>query len=86
MDQVNEIDFVKPSIVFQIGVPPGRVDILTAVSGLVFEAAWKNRFVIALDDFSFPVIGYQDLIINKRASGRPKDIADLHSLEGGNPG
>jgi len=81
---VNDLsvsDFAKPSIVFQIGVPPGRIDILTTVSGLDFATAWHNRKQIRLDAITFDVIGRADLIANKQASGRPKDIADLAALE-----
>jgi hypothetical protein len=80
MDQIEESDFSKPSVVFQIGVPPGRIDILTVASGLAFEEAWPNRILLTIDGLNFPVIGLMDLITNKQASGRPKDIADLHEL------
>jgi hypothetical protein len=80
MDQIEEKDFAKPSIVFQIGVPPDRIDILTSVSGLDFQSAWRNRIFLTIDGLTFPVIGFADLIVNKKASGRPKDIADLHGL------
>ena len=54
---------------------------LTVVSGLQFDAAWGNRFVLSIGDVSFPVIGRSDLITNKRATGRPKDLADIAGLE-----
>jgi hypothetical protein len=77
---VSEGDFATPSIVLQIGLPPGRIDILTAVSGLQFNIAWPNRWELTIDNVTFPVIGRSDLIVNKRATGRPKDLADLHGL------
>jgi len=80
MDQISEEDFASPSIVFQIGVPPGRIDILTDVSGVEFGAAWESRMLITIDGITFPVLGRADLIANKRASGRPKDLADLDAL------
>ena len=80
MDQISEADFASPSIVFQIGVPPGRIDILTVVSGLDFRSAWDSRMSIAMDGITFCVVGRADLIANKRASGRPKDLADLDAL------
>ena len=86
---INELtiaDFSAPSIVFQIGVPPGRIDILTTVSGLDFAYAWKNRMQIKLDNIVFDVIGRADLITNKKASGRPKDFADVAALESTNEG
>lgn len=83
MHEITEADFASPSVVFQIGVPPGRIDILTIVSGLQFDSAWKNRIELTIDDVTFPVIGRSDLITNKRATGRPKDLADIAGLEGG---
>jgi hypothetical protein len=81
MHEVSESDFSTPSIVFQIGIPPGRIDILTIVSGVDFDSAWNNRLPIILDGITFDVIGLADLIENKKASGRPKDLADLAALE-----
>lgn len=80
MDQISEEDFASPSIVFQIGVPPGRIDILTDLSGVDFGTAWDSRISITIDDITFPVLGRADLVANKRASGRPKDLADLDAL------
>jgi hypothetical protein len=80
MDQISEQDFASPSVVFQIGVPPGRIDILTDVSGVEFRTAWESRMSITIDGISFPVLGRADLVANKRASGRPKDLADLDAL------
>ena len=74
-------DLAKPGIVFQIGVEPSRIDILTAISGVTFDDAWSNRMVVEIDDIQFSVIGLQDLIVNKRACGRPKDIADAETLD-----
>ena len=81
LTELTVADFSAPSIVFQIGVPPGRIDILTTVSGVDFDCEWKYRLQIKLDDIAFEVIGRADLIANKRASGRPKDFADLAALE-----
>lgn len=81
MHEVSAADFSSPSIVFQIGVPPGRIDILTDVSGVNFDAAWANRMTVEIDGVKLSIIGRSDLIANKRATGRPKDIADLAFLE-----
>ena len=81
ISELSVADFSAPSIVFQIGVPPGRIDILTTVSGVDFTCAWKNRMQIKLDGIAFDVIGRADLITNKKASGRPKDFADVAALE-----
>lgn len=81
MHEVSAADFSSPSIVFQIGIPPGRIDILTELSGVNFDAAWANRMTVEIDGVKFSIIGRSDLIANKRATGRPKDIADLAFLE-----
>jgi predicted nucleotidyltransferase len=74
-------DLAKPGIVFQIGVEPSRIDILTAISGVSFNHAWTNRLSVKMDGIELNVIGRMDLIVNKRACGRPKDIADVESLD-----
>jgi hypothetical protein len=84
LDDLTIDDLSKPGIVFQIGVEPSRIDILTAISGVQFEDAWENRVLIEMEDVCFNVIGRQDLIINKLASGRPKDLADVLTLDPGN--
>ncbi len=74
-------DLASPGMVFQIGVEPSRIDILTAISGVTFDVAWENRISIELDSINLNVIGRTDLIVNKRACGRPKDIADAEILD-----
>ncbi len=74
-------DLSNPGMVFQIGVEPSRIDILTAISGVTFDDAWENRLSIEMDGIQLCVIGRDDLIANKRACGRPKDIADAESLD-----
>jgi hypothetical protein len=81
MDEITEADFATPSIVFQIGVPPGRIDILTTILGVEFDAAWGNRVTIEIDGVILNVLGRDDLLKSKKASGRPKDLADLAELE-----
>ena len=74
-------DLGRPGIVFQLGVPPCRIDILTAIDGVEFDEAWSRRIMVELGSNRAPVLGRQDLIVNKRASGRPKDLADLAWLD-----
>ncbi|EGF29229.1 nucleotidyltransferase [Rhodopirellula baltica] len=74
-------DLARPGMVFQIGVEPSRIDILTAISGVEFDDAWANRLSVEMDSIQLSVIGRADLIVNKRACGRPKDIADAESLD-----
>lgn len=74
-------DFAKEGYFYQMGVSPVRVDILMSVPGLSFEAAWEKREVVDFDGVQLPFISKQDLIISKRASGRPQDILDAEALE-----
>jgi hypothetical protein len=66
--------------VFMVGIPPWRIDILTKISGVSFETAWKNRVRLRLSVGTINLISRKDLIRNKRASGRAKDLADLVAL------
>jgi hypothetical protein len=81
MQAVAADDFASPGITFQIGVDPVRIDIITAVDGLTFDTAWPNRVRSDYDGEAVWVISREDLIRNKRASGRPQDIADIAALE-----
>jgi hypothetical protein len=74
-------DLERTDTVFQIGVPPGRVDILSGVSGLTFEEARSSRITVPIGDLTVPVIGFDALLKNKLASGRPKDLADIAWLK-----
>lgn len=73
-------DLTKPDTVFQIGVVPCRVDILSGISGVQFANAWANRIVVEVESIQVPVLGRSDFKANKRASGRPKDLLDLELL------
>ncbi len=74
-------DFSEEGYFYQMGVPPVRVDILMSVPGLSFDDAWERRENVDFDGVIMPFISRQDLIISKRASGRPQDILDADALE-----
>jgi len=74
-------DLTTPDIVFQIGIPPRRIDLLTSIAGVEFDDAWPARIEIEVDGLMVPVIGRDHLLANKRATGRPKDQADALWLE-----
>lgn len=78
---VVELDFRGEGVVYQIGVPPRRVDILTSISGLSFDEAWTSRRSAELHGDPVHFIGKEALIVNKRATGRTKDLADVERLE-----
>ncbi|MBL9093686.1 MAG: hypothetical protein JNL96_20885 [Planctomycetaceae bacterium] len=74
-------DFAQPDIVFQIGVAPHRIDLLTSIDGIDFREAWSQRSSWRYGTRDYPVIGRESLIKNKRAVGRTKDLADAEWLE-----
>jgi hypothetical protein len=73
-------DLTKPDTVFQIGVVPCRIDILTGISGVRFAEAWHRRLAVDVEGVRVQVIGRDDFKTNKLASGRPKDLLDLELL------
>lgn len=73
-------DFAEPEVLYQIGVPPNRIDIMTSVTGLEFEPAWENRVMATFGDVVAPVLGLNDMRAAKLAAGRLKDLADLEEL------
>jgi len=78
--QVTTSDFAVPGITFQIGVEPLRIDVITAIDGLHFESAWSNRVLAEYGEVPVFVLSKSDLIANKRAAGRPQDLADIAAL------
>ena len=74
----------KRGVIFQFGVPPNRIDLLNEIDGVDFESTWSRRTPVLLEsqsgDIPFSYIGLEDLIHNKKASGRPKDMEDLPFL------
>lgn len=76
-------DLATPEIVYQIGVAPNRIDLMTSVTGLAFPEAWDGRVSARYADLEIPVIGRAQLIKNKTALGRAQDRLDLEHLDAG---
>lgn len=74
-------DFTDKDLVYQIGIEPNRIDILMSIAGVEFEEAKKNRQESTYDGVKINIIGKQDLIKAKKASGRKQDILDVERLE-----
>ena len=74
-------DFQKEGLIFQIGVAPRRIDIITSVDGLNFTEAFSRSEIIEIDAIPVHVLSIPDIIINKRSTGRLKDQADVEALE-----
>ena len=81
LHDLTEEDLTQPGLIFQIGVPPVRIDVVTSIDGVEFEAAWPARVEATIDRLPVPVLSREHLIQNKRASGRLQDLADLERLE-----
>lgn len=74
-------DFSSSGMIFQIGVAPVRIDVITSIDGIEFETAWRDRIPGMFFGLEVPALGREALMLNKRASGRPQDLADLDWLE-----
>lgn len=78
---VGPESFAEPGVVYQIGVPPRRIDVLTEISGLTFDEAWSTHESVPFEDRRLPFLGRDAFIRNKEAAGRPKDLADASRLK-----
>ncbi len=74
-------DFIKEGNVIQLGYPPLRIDLLTEIDGVHFDECFKNKLVVDIDDLKVNFISYNDLIQNKKASNRYKDLDDIENLK-----
>lgn len=81
LQEIHARDFEAEGTIFQIGVPPRRIDIVTEVSGLHFSEALEGSVLLELAGFDVRIPSVEDLIVNKKASGRPKDLIDVEVLE-----
>ena len=74
-------DLLKDGTVFQIGVAPRRIDIITTASGLQFEPTYRNSISINIEGIEVRIPSIEDLILNKRSTGRTRDLADVEALD-----
>lgn len=86
LGDLSAIDLATPGLIFQMGVAPLRIDVITEIDGVAFEQAWANRKQVDFSGVGVPVLSRADLIINKKAAGRLQDLADVERLEGLEPG
>ena len=73
-------DFSREGVTYQIGVTPGRIDILSELTGLTFAEAWPDRMRRAFGEIEVDFIGRAAFIRNKRATGRAKDLGDIEGM------
>lgn len=81
LQNLTKQDLEEDGTIFQIGVAPRRIDIITAASGLRFEEAFERSIRVEIEGIEVHIPSIEDLIRNKRASGRTKDLADAEALE-----
>jgi hypothetical protein len=82
LDELRVADLTEPQTFFIMGRPPNRIDIITTIDGVSFEAAWSNRVEATYGGARVNYIGREDLIANKEAAGRLQDRADAAYLRG----
>ncbi len=78
---ITEQDLTRPGQVIQLGYPPNRIDLVTEVTGVAFDAVWAGRVSARLDGLEVQIMGREALLTNKRATGRAKDLADIAAIE-----
>lgn len=78
---VTDQTFAQEQYGYRIGRKPMLIEVLTAIDGVSFDAAAQSPVLVTVADFEVPTIGRDALLLNKRASGRAKDIADIEALE-----
>lgn len=81
LHNLTKEDLQKNGTIFQIGVAPRRIDIITEASGLQFEEVYSRALSVNIEGIEVHIPLIDDLIRNKRASGRTKDLADAEALE-----
>ncbi len=74
-------DFETPDLVIQLGYEPNRIDLLTGLTGVRFDDAYPRRLEVEIEGVRVPIIDRHSLAVNKRAFGRPQDLADAEALE-----
>jgi hypothetical protein len=79
--QLRAADLCDPETVYQIGIEPNRIDVLTALPALEFGPAWERSVVSTYGGVEIRILGLDDLILTKRTLGRPQDLLDVERLE-----
>ena len=81
LHNLTKDDLQKDGTIFQIGVAPRRIDIITSATGLQFEETYGRSLSVSIEGIEVHIPSIDDLIRNKRALGRTKDLADAEALE-----
>lgn len=81
LNDLTVAELKQPGIVFQMGLPPNRIGILTGIDGVGFDEAWPDRQESRYGDQPIDVLGREHLIQSKLAAGRPQDLVDVEELK-----
>lgn len=77
LENISTEDFTSGDNVVQLGVEPRRIDLMTRISGVSFDDAWKNKIAVSIGDLEIFVLSKNDLLANKKAANRDKDSSDI---------
>jgi len=80
LKDINVNDFAREGVIFQIGVAPRRIDIITQINGVTYREAEEDKVIVEVEGLKLPVISLEKLITNKKATGREKDKLDAQLL------
>ena len=80
LGQIQIDEFSTEGIIFQIGVIPRRIDIITKIDGVTYEEADEDKIIVEIEGLKIPVISLEKFIRNKMATGREKDELDIKTL------
>ncbi len=81
LNNITIEDFTIPTLVFQIGIEPSRIDILMSLTELDFDECWERRATAEIGEIEIHFISIDDLIFNKKLAARPQDLRDAENLE-----
>jgi hypothetical protein len=81
MEQITVNDFANEGIVFQIGVTPRRIDIITHLDGVSFDEADEDKIIVEVEGLKLPILSFDKLIKNKLSTGRERDELDVKLLQ-----
>ena len=83
VEELRPEDLIDPRRILEMGVEPVQIHVITAISGVSWDDAWKTRELGVCGEHTVAFLGRDAFITNKRAAGRPKDLADIDALEPG---
>lgn len=78
---IDTTDVIEARRIIEMGVEPVQIHVMTAISGISWDEAWESRVTTRVGAHDVAFLGREALLRNKRAAGRPKDLADIDALD-----